>query len=190
MTRQEFIDDVTSWDELIDFCNDNGCGYCDDVYSEYSRDEYIDDDLVDMARNADGWSDLLDSLNNIPTGYDFYRRDDYGEWRGLGDYEFSDYKSDVLEWGDDAEIWDEDEEEDGEEPWYVDDEEFTPPDESISIADLMTSCNSKLQKISDDAEKAAAEDEKAFQAFVGRVEVTETMTVAAISIDDYDLPNF
>ena len=31
MTRQQFIDEVNDWWELIDFCNEEGCSYCDDV---------------------------------------------------------------------------------------------------------------------------------------------------------------
>ena len=111
MTRQQFIDEVNEWQELINFCNDEGCSCCNDVYSEEDRDDYINERLVDMARNADSWSELLDTLSDITTGYDYYRRDDYGEWCGLDDYEFDDYKDDVLEWADDQDIWEDDEEE-------------------------------------------------------------------------------
>ena len=62
MTRNEFIDNITEWSELIDLCSEYGCSYCDDVYSEYSRDEMINDELVDMARNCDDWTELLNTL--------------------------------------------------------------------------------------------------------------------------------
>lgn len=187
MTRQEF-EDISTWRELIDFCNDYSCSYCDDVCSEDVRDSYINYSLEYMARE-NNWTNLRDTLNDIPTGYDYYRKNDYGDWYGLDDNDLEDYKSDIFDWADENGIFDDDEE-DGEEPWYVDDEEFTPPKESISITDLIKSCNSKLQKINDDAEREAEEDKKAFRAFVGEVEVTGTMTVTEISINDYDLPNF
>ena len=155
MTRQEF-EDIGSWWELIDFCQDYECSYCDDVYSEGSRDNYIDDDLEYMAEN-NGWMTIRDILNDIPTGYEYYHRKD-GEWFGLDDDDLEDYKTDILEWGDINDIWDEEEEEEGE-PWYAETDDFVPPEETMSISDLMSACNSKLQKISDDAEKEAVEDE-------------------------------
>lgn len=45
MTRNEFLDTVNDWYELIEFCNDVGCSYCDDVYSE----ESMNDDKVIWA---------------------------------------------------------------------------------------------------------------------------------------------
>lgn len=163
MTRQQFIDEVNDWWELIDFCNDEGCSYCDDVYSEESRDDYINEELVDMARDADSWSSLLDTLNDITTGYDYYRRTDYGDWEGLGDYEFSDYKDDVLEWGDNNDIWEEDEEEPLPED-DADDVEFEP--EPISLGELMGACSSQLHQIGQDAQNKVAADDEAFEVFV------------------------
>ena len=173
MTRQQFIDEVNDWWELIDFCNDEGCSYCDDVYSEESRDDYINEQLVDMARNADSWSELLDTLNDITTGYDYYRRDDYGEWSGLGDYEFNEYKDDVLEWADDQEIWEDDEEEPLPEDDEDEDDDFVA-DEPISIGELMGVCNSQLQQIGTDKQAKEAADDETFEVFVaGCVTIVE-----------------
>ena len=63
-------------------------------------DDYINETLVDMARNSDGWRDLRNMLNDIPTGYDYYIRDEYDEFREADDDEFEDYKSSVIAWGD------------------------------------------------------------------------------------------
>lgn len=173
MTRQQFIDEVNYWWELIDFCNDNECSYCDDVYSEESRDDYINEELVDMARNADSWSSLLDILKDITTGYDYYRRTDYGDWEGLGDYEFSDYKDDVLEWADDQEIWEDDEEEPLPEDDEDEDDDFVA-DEPISIGELMGVCNSQLRQIGVDKKVNEAADDEAFEVFVaGCVTIVE-----------------
>lgn len=166
MTRQQFIDEVNDFGELIDFCYNEGCSYCNDVYSEESRDNCINEELVDMARNADNWSSLLDTLSDIATEYDYYRRTDYGRWEGLGDYEFDDYKDDVLEWADDRDIWEDDEEEPLPEDNEDDDDNDIAVDEPISIGDLMGVCNSQLQQIGADKKTEAEADDEAFEVFV------------------------
>lgn len=187
MTRQEFIDNVTTWYELIDFCYNVNCDYCNDVYSVDSRDDCINEDLVDMAQNAYDWQELLEVLQNIPTGYDYYIRDDYGEWSGTddGDYTFDDYKDDVLEWMDINDCWNGGDEEVEEEPAPDDDEdpedEESVEEEDVSIAELFTTCNSKLQKIDADTEATARaaeeEDEAAFKDFCTEVGVTVTVEI-------------
>lgn len=99
------------------FCYDNDCGICDDIYDDESKDDYINEHLSDMADDADSWQSLYRTLDDIPTGYDYYRLDDYGEFNGLGDDDFEDYKDEVLEWMDDNEYWDEDE--DDEEEYFL-----------------------------------------------------------------------
>lgn len=169
MTRSEFIDEINDWWELIDFCSDNGCSYCDDVYSDDARDDFINECLVDMARNANNWSSLLDTLNEITTGYDYYVHTDYGEWNGLDDGDFIGYKNDVLEWADNQDIWDDDEEEP---PTPVsndideEDDDFIVADELISIDELIGACRSQLQQIGNDNKETIDIDEEAFEIFV------------------------
>lgn len=139
MTRQEFLDDVCDFSELRDFCYDNDCGICDDIYDDESKDDYINEHLSDMADDADSWQSLYRTLDDIPTGYDYYRLDDYGEFNGLDDDDFEDYKNDVLEWMDDNEYWDEDEE---------DEEEYFPPEEEYSEEeDDEESCEEDMQPV-------------------------------------------
>lgn len=171
MTRQQFIEGINDWWELIDFCNDEGCNFCDDVYSEESRDDYINEHLVDMARDAGSWPELLDTLNDITTGYDYYRLNDYGEWFILDDYEFNQYKDDVLEWCDDNSIWEDDEEE---EPLPDEEDDGFVADEPMSIGELMGVCSSQLQQIGTDKKAEAAADDEAFGVFVaGCVTIVE-----------------
>lgn len=172
MTRQQFIEEITDWYKLIDFCDDEECDCCDDVYSEETRDDYINDKLVDMARNANSWSSLLDTLNDITVGYDHYRHTDNGDWEGLGNFEFCEYKDEVLEWGDDNDIWEDDEEE---EPLPDEDEEdFVLADEPISIGELMGVCSSQPQQIGTDKQAKEAADDEAFEVFVaGCVTIVE-----------------
>lgn len=139
MTRQEFLDDVYDFRELMDFCYDNDCGICDDIYDDESKDEYINEHLSDMADNADDWQSLYRTLDDIPTGYDYYRLDDYVDFNGLDDDDFDDYKNDVLEWMDDNEYWDEDED---------DEEEYFPPEEEYSEEeDDEESCEEDMQPV-------------------------------------------
>ena len=41
MTRDEFLDNIEYFCELIDFCQEYGCEYLSDVYDEDGRDEEI-----------------------------------------------------------------------------------------------------------------------------------------------------
>lgn len=187
MRRQDFIDDITTWSELLSFCYDEDCDICEDIYSEDSRDEDIDtNNLVEWARN-NTWQELHDILEEIPTGYDYYCRDDYGDWFGADNDLFEDRKQEVIDWMDDGGYWDEEYED--EEDVYLDNdyEEDVCPDndyeeeedlepvepESISFTDLFTSCNNKLEKIEDIQEKEAQEEDKRFDSFVMSFAITE-----------------
>ena len=176
MTRQEFIDDITSWWELIDFCNDEGYeDYIDDIYSEESREDYLDNDLVQRARNAGSWTDLLSTLDDIPTGYDYYRMDDYGDWHPLDDYDFNDRKEEVLDRLDEDDFWDEEDEEEEPVEEYVDPEDAIPvEDEDIGVAELFTTCNSKLQNL--DAEEPDDEADP-LDEFCSKLEVSVEVQV-------------
>ena len=125
MTRQEFIDDVTTWWELIDFCNDEGCDICEYVYSSDVYDDLINEDLQEMVKH-ESWQSIYDWLEDLPSGYDYY--DTYDDYVGLdNNWDFDRYKEDVLEWADnDGTIWDEPEEEEEEEEL---DDEFDEEDE-------------------------------------------------------------
>ena len=94
MTRQEFIDDVTTWWELIDFCNNEGCDVCEYVYSSDVYDDLINEDLQEMVRH-ESWHSVYSWLDNLPSGYDYY--DTYDDYVGLDDnWDFDRYKEDVL----------------------------------------------------------------------------------------------
>ena len=176
MTRQEYIENIVDFDDLIGFSDDCGCYLCECIYCESARDEYIDDCLRDMADNADSWQDLFNTLSEIPTGYDWYRLDDYdGRWEGLDDADFEEFKHDVLDWGDENGVWD-DEEPDEEEPLVADndDDDFVVADEPISIGELMGVCSSQLQQIGTDKQAKEAADDEAFEVFVaGCVTIVE-----------------
>lgn len=176
MTRVEFFENVTSWWELKDFCSDEQCDICDDIYDEEGRDDYINDCLMNWARN-DSWTELLSRLEDIPTGYDYYRYDDYGDWVGLDDGDFDEIRDEVAEWMDDNGYWDNDEEEaNDDEEEVFDDEEDAPStdpedaepidDEDCSLGELFEGSVARIQAISEEELEAARETERALQDFL------------------------
>lgn len=168
MTRAEFFENVTSWWELKDFCSEQRCDLCDDIYDEEGRDDYINDCLMDWARN-DSWTELLSRLEDIPTGYDYYRYDDYGDWVGLDDGDFDEIRDEVAEWMDDNGYWDDDEEEanDDEEEAFDDEEDAEPiDDEDCSLGELFDGSVARIQAISEEELEAARETERALQDFL------------------------
>lgn len=144
MTKREFENDITTISELVDFCNDEG--YDLNIYDEYSRDDWINEGLMDRARGM-SWQDLLSELQDIPTGYDYYSYDD-GEWSGVDDYDFSDLKDEVEEWMDEWERWDEEEPDEDEPEHYAyapTAEDMLPPVETGCVfEDVLCSSNDVL----------------------------------------------
>lgn len=180
MTRNEFLE-IDNYYDLKNFCWDYDCYECDDIYDTYQLDDYINEHLVDWARDADNWEELSNRLNDIDTSYGFYRIDEYGDIKYLDDYEFDDYKESVLAWGDDHDIWDEDEEEEEEieenyssveeEPRYTSPSENTtepeaPAEDGCSLNELFSSGISQLQTIIIEDEAAKLEADEDFKQFV------------------------
>lgn len=128
MTRQEFIDTVTSWQQLIDFCYEYDCDICEDIVASGDLRDCIADDFENFARDY-SWVDIRDWLNRIDDNAWFYRRDGSFEYEPV-DNDFGQYKSDVVDWCDaDASVFDDE---------YDDDEEECGDDEEtdeFSIAE-------------------------------------------------------
>ena len=167
MTRQEFIDNCNDWLELIAFCRDYDIYACEGVYADVDLDEYIDEWLAEHHYEY-YWRDIRDRLYDIPTGYDFYYvNSDYGisEINGLDNYDFADYKDDVIREMDDRELWDEDEDE--EEPLVDTSPTDTTPvaDEPISMDELLSASQSQILVISDKPQTQPVEVE--IEAFIG-----------------------
>lgn len=148
MTRQEFIDEICDFGDLISFCYDEDLETCDEVYSADRLDEYIAEEVTDYLRN-NYWFDLRDALYDIPSGYDYYIRTDWMEFSGADDDDFYEYKESVLDIMDDGDYWDEDDEE--EEPIVQNnsesDDETPVEEEPVSIVELVNICHSQLINI-------------------------------------------
>lgn len=185
MTRQEFLENVTTFVELKDFCYDQDCDLLDDVYDGESMDEDINECLAEWARN-DTWRELYDRLENIPSGYDWYCNDDYNGWIGLDDYDFDQRKQDVLNWMDDNGYWeeDEDDEDDGDDVFAEElardaaareqDEEDEIEDEDFSVGDLIGMCGVAFVAIQKDSVRRLQEADRQFGDFID-VNVPKTL---------------
>ena len=177
MTRQNFIDSINYWSELLEFCYDEDCDVCEDIYSEDARDGRINEDLVDMARD-NNWREMYDILDSIPEGHNYYRQDGYGDWVGVDD-EFNDYKNQVLEWMDDGGYWEEEDEEEEDDTdffaeelarereaaqHFADDERVE--DEDFTVGDLINMCSMTFVAIQKDIARREIEESKTFSQYV------------------------
>lgn len=110
MTRQEFIQNVTTWRELLNFCWEYDCNVCENIIPHDELRDYIAEDFRQYAYEY-SWVDIRDWLNNIDNNASFYYRDGSFDYTSVDD-DFASYKQDVLDWCDeDASVFDEDEDE-------------------------------------------------------------------------------
>ena len=128
MTREEFQENVNSWYDLREFCNEYGCEGCSDIYSQGEMDEEIDNSIVDMAREATDWRDLLSKLEDIPTEDEYYIKNGYGDFTEVDEEDFDYHKDDVFDWAENEGVFDEEDEED-EEPEEGSEEDIEEPEE-------------------------------------------------------------
>ena len=171
MTRDEFINDVTTWWELKDFCMEHDCSVMDDFFDSDYLDEYLDREIEDWARNM-SWTSLRDKLDEIDTGYEWYYWDEYGDIEVADDNDFHYYKEDVLSWGDDHDIWDVEDEELEPDDEFEDelcepeDDEDEAVEEPFSVFELIVSCQSEVTNAKLQAEKEEKESDDALVQFI------------------------
>ena len=136
MTLETFDEEVCDFSDLKDWCSEHSCEYCDDVYDDYAKNDRINEDLVDWARECT-WEELYSILDNIPTGYDWYTYNDYGEWSPA---DFDSYKSWCRDWGIENDEFYNPEYEDEDEDEDVDPYELEPTEEEeVSLDDMFSS---------------------------------------------------
>lgn len=173
MTRNEFLQNITSWSELKGFCSDYQCECCDDIYDEYEMDEEVDSDVYNYCRDYP-WRTLSELLRNIPQGCEYYRKRSAFYWEEADNEMFERYKSEVCEWADDNDMWDDDYEEDeedifeeAEDDFFAEESDETPvDDEDFSVGDLIGMCSVAFVAIQKDNMRKIQEDKKAFEQFV------------------------
>lgn len=156
MTREEFINSITSFNALMDFCNDEG-------YYEYVSDyhhgryyEFWDDEANSYIENYDTWEALLDDLSNIRdicgTNNYWYYNDYYGEWECVDQDRFEYTFNDLLEALENDGFFDaEENEENREDEFGIIEDEPELEVEEISISDMAV-CNLRTIEYSPEPE--------------------------------------
>lgn len=147
MTRSDFINNVTEWWQLLDFCRDEDCSICEDIYHDDDLDNMIDDDISNAVADRMGWREIRDRLNDLDRSYNYYSFDGYMVYVGLNDDDFDDYKNQVLEWMDDGDCWEDGDDEYEDEEVQVfhtseeaDDDDDPIPEEDFSVTELVSMC--------------------------------------------------
>lgn len=161
MTRNEFINDIDTWWDLIDFCREEDCDVCEDVISDDDLSDYIEEDIENAAHDGMSWQEIRDRLNDLDTSYDYYVNDGYMIYNGLdNDDDFEEFKSNVLDWMDSYGEWDEDEEDtdcllEDEDTANQNSEDTTPLEVEFAVTELISMCitDIKIKKSAEDAER-------------------------------------
>lgn len=158
MRRQDFYDEVTTWDELISFCNDYALDTCEDIYDRDELDSVLTDEIKNYITNH-WWKDLRDVLNDIPYDYEYYYREGDIKYRYVDD-ELNDFQDYVVEEMDRRGFWDEDEEE-------LPAADTTPiEEEPLSIDELISASQAQILTISTESLKGNAPTEVDIEAFI------------------------
>ena len=164
MRRQEYIEEVTTWNELLNVADESRhYEYAENIYDDDGRDDYINEMLYDWARN-DSWRELYERLSYFTEdSSEWWRLDDYGDWIALcdGDEEFEEAKNDLLRDLDEDEWWDD--EEDGESTTeesdlFDEEEEILVESDEVSIDEMFEDCSDAFKSIV----KKAAEESNSF----------------------------
>lgn len=170
MTRREFIDNVNTWDDLVEFCSDENLDALQSVYDDDSLSNYIEENLYEYVRDHN-WECVRDTLNSIPSEYDYYYEDGWLEFVGLTDADFEDYKRTALEEMDDLNYWDDAEEELIEDNIPNEDDipnEFEP-DTTVALDKFFISTTEDLDKIAVKAKETEIKAIEDFKKFAQRV---------------------
>ena len=106
MKRSEFLEEVTTFWELRDFCHDENISVTDGYIDGDELDQEVEEDVC----NRDCcWDTLRDCLNDICYGSDFYYRNGWLDYIGQDDDDFEELKEKVLDIMDDRGDWDDEE---------------------------------------------------------------------------------
>lgn len=132
MTRAEWIGEMDSLSTLICWCIDNS--ECEDVFEDFIDECRLDEYVAEDIRNFEyGWDDLRDELNDIPTGYPWYRVDGPFDYVGYSDDDYEDLKDEVLGHLDEEGYFDDEDEEETE--TMVRNDEYAQEETQIEVPD-------------------------------------------------------
>ena len=96
MTAQEWRDEISDLWDLMSWCGEHGvCGnLVENIIDSDSFDQYVEDDINDRYC---GWMDLRDYLNDLPSGYDYYRYNGSFDYDGLTRSDYEEIREDVFD---------------------------------------------------------------------------------------------
>lgn len=155
--RSDFINNVTDWRDIIEFCVNNDLDIPTTLYDNDELNDYIEENLEELARNY-YWTEVLEVLQNIPQGFDFYikEEDSFMEFSPARQSDFNLIKNEILELMDDMNGWDEGEQEPDtseESNQESENQEEFNINTDISIDDFLISNVNDFQKIMQDKQK-------------------------------------
>lgn len=155
--RSDFINNVTDWRDIIEFCVNNDLDIPTTLYDNDELNDYIEENLEELARNY-YWTEVLEVLQNIPQGFDFYIKDEdsFMEFSPARQSDFNLIKNEILELMDDMNGWDEGEQEPDtseESNQESENQEEFNINTDISIDDFLISNVNDFQKIMQDKQK-------------------------------------
>ncbi len=166
MTRQEFIDEVTTWADLLDFCNNEDCDICMDIIDCDTMDEMVEEDL----RNAVGgysWQGIRDLLNDVNDEYAYYRNGGSFNYEPVEESDFDDYKDDVLDWMDRRDLWEEgDMEEEDDNEGETEAEESPAETEDFSVIELMDICSTQFLDVQRETARCRQQDDAEMEQYL------------------------
>lgn len=160
MTRQHFHDEVcVSVSALMEFVSEHDLWeYVNDsICDDYSKDEQVNEWLRETDNS---WEEVRDTLDNIPTGYDWYWVDGWVSYYGIYDYDRDDINriAEMIEDAMNGEWDDEPEDEDDDPISHIEEDEpfFGSPDadddmdiEEIEFETASKNCKNELHSIGD-----------------------------------------
>lgn len=125
MTVDQFRESYDSWDDLIEFCRENDLyDYIDNIVSSHEMESEIADAAHDYIME-NGLEDFVSMVDDIRTGYDYYRCHNTLEYEYLTDGDLHDQKEQIID--DNPELFDAEEDEEEIEE-QVDSEPFSSGD--------------------------------------------------------------
>lgn len=97
MTKNDFLQDITDWSELLDFCKETTCPLCDDIIPEVNLNPYVINEIKKATENIT-WQNLKEHLNEIDDLCDFYLHKDGFAFLEADDLLFQERKKSVSHW--------------------------------------------------------------------------------------------
>ena len=162
MTREQFEEEICDFGDLKEWCWEHDCSICENIYDEDSMDDWVNECLVDWARDHT-WRELYRILEELPTGESWYYMNDWGDWEYC-ECNFNEWKDEVLAWADENGEFNEKSFEDDE---YVDPYILEPTEaEDVALEDMFSSDEVQVMAVKEEENESEEEQEEFYDIFV------------------------